>query len=319
MDTFRQITGSLLLALFSMALVIGGISLTLAESYVPAIPTPTETLAPTPVINTFPTASQMVEFFTPTLPSPSLPAPTQTIPPPTTCPPPAGWIAVRVQPGDTLAALASRYQSTSEQLLVANCLFSRNLPIGSIVYVPPYPTQTSIPCGPPFGWVRYTVQPGNTLISLSQVFGVSIAQLQFANCLPANQYSLATGQVIWVPNVATRTPRATATATLTPISIVFPTITQTASVTPSPSATNPPTNTPTSTAIQIVSPTFTSTATLASPTSPVSPTSSPTATVASPTTTPTPPPTATVASPTTPPTATVANTPFPTATLTPVP
>jgi LysM repeat protein len=280
MDTLRQIGGSLLLALFSVALVIGGISLALAESYVPVIPTPSETLALIPVIDTYTPTLQVVESFTPTTPSP-----TQTVPPPTNCPPPAGWIAVSVQPGDTLASLATRHQSTPEQLLVANCLFSSDLPTGSIVYVPSIPTQTSIPCGPPAGWIRYTVRPGNTLTGLSQAFGVSVTQLQFANCMPFNQFSLAVGQVIWVPNVATRTPRATATATLTPVSIVFPTLTQTASVTPT------PTNTFTPTATQTASPTFTPTATVASPTT------SPTATV----------------------TITLSPTPTPTATSTPVP
>lgn len=284
MDTFRQIGGSLLLAIFSVALVIGGISLALAESYVPVIPTLTETLPPTPLFQTSTaTLSTFIETAV-SLPPPT-PTPTETVPPPTNCPPPAGWVAISVQPGDTLATLAARYQSTSNQLMEANCLFSSDLPAGSILYVPPFPTQTSIPCGPPPGWIRYTVRPGNTLTGLAQAFGVSIAQLQFANCMPSNQFYLATGQVIWVPNVATRTPRATATATLTPVSIIFPSVTWTASVTPTP--TNTPTVTPT--------PTNTSTVTL----------------------------TATFASPTTPPTATVTRTPSatptPTVTLTPVP
>ena len=37
MQTLRQLGGSLLLAAFSIALVIGGISLALAESYVPVV------------------------------------------------------------------------------------------------------------------------------------------------------------------------------------------------------------------------------------------------------------------------------------------
>lgn len=263
MDTFRQIGGSLLLALFSVALVIGGISLALAESYVPIIPTPTDTQAISPVVNTFTPTSQPAASFTATLPSP-----TQTLPPPpTSCPPPAGWIAILVQPGDDLAKLASLYKSTPEQLLVANCLFSNDLPAGSVVYVPPVPTQTRVPCGPPPGWVRYTVRPGNTLTSLSLAFGVSVTQLQFANCMAANQFSLAAGQTIWVPNVATRTPRATSTATLTPISIIFPTVTWTASATPTVTDTSTPSSTPT------VTPTSTATATATE-----SPTSTPTAT-----------------------------------------
>ncbi len=258
MDTFRQIGGSLLLALFSIALVIGGISLALAESYLPVIPTATETLALIPVIDTGTATLQLLETFTPT----TTPSSTQTVPPPTNCPPPAGWVAVSVQPGDTLASLANRYQSTPEQLLLANCLFSSDLPAGSIVYVPPVPTQTSIPCGPPPGWIRYTVRPGDTLTGLAQAFRVSLTQLQLANCMAANQFALTTGQVLWVPNVATQTPRATATASLTPVSIVFPTLTWTASVTPTAS------NTPTVTATQTASPTITSTATVPSPTTP---------------------------------------------------
>ena len=277
MQTLRQIGGSILLAMFSAALVIGGISLALAESYVPVIPTPTETLAFVPIFNS-PTAQPVVVLTN------TPPIPTETFPPPTACPPPAGWIGVIVQPGETLVTLALRHQSTPEYLSAANCLFSNALPTGSIIYVPSVPTQTTVPCGPPPGWIRYTVQFGNTMSTISQAYGVSIAQLQFANCMSSNNYSLSTGQSIWVPNVATRTPRATATATLTPVSIIFPTITKTATKTST--ATNVPTITITTTATKV-------------PTS----TSTPTATV-------------TFASPTTPPTATATITSFPTSTPT---
>jgi LysM repeat protein len=253
MDTIRQIGGSLLLAMFSVALVLGGISLALAESYVPQIPTPTQILPPTSIfganVTSTETSTLAMVSFTPDTPSPS-----PTVPPPTSCPPPAGWIAVSVQPGDSLQFLASRYRVTPENLSAANCLFSSELPVGSIVYVPPVPTQTSVPCGPPPGWVRYTVQPGNTLTGLSLSFGVSVTQLQFANCMPFNQFYIATGQVIWVPNVATHTPRATATKTLTPVVIIFPTLTWTPSITPSPTKTLPPTNTPVPTATFTSSP-----------------------------------------------------------------
>jgi len=255
MQTLRQIGGSILLALFSVALVIGGISLALAESYVPDIPTPTETQAQALSFNS-PTSQPLV------LVTETFPVPSQTIAPPTSCPPPASWIPITIQPGDDLVTLALRHQSTPENLLVANCLFSTDLPTGSIIYVPSIPTKTTVPCGPPIGWIRYTVQAGNTMYSLSQAYGVSISQIQFANCMSPNQYNLATGQSIWVPNVVTRTPRATATATLTPVSIIFPTITQTATVTPT--ASNVPTSTMTATNV----PTSTATATVASPTTP---------------------------------------------------
>jgi len=260
MDTLRQLGGGLLLAAFSAALVIGGISLALAESYIPVVPTPTETQTPVPSFPS-PTSPSLI-FITETVsPSPIEtvpPTPTETVPPPTSCPPPSGWVAISVGPGENLGTLASRYHSTTQELSLANCLFSTDLPTGSILYVPSIPTNTPVPCGPPFGWIRYSVQAGNTLYSLSQAYGVSLSQLQFANCMSAKQYNLVTGQTIWVPNVVTRTPRATATATLTPVSIVFPTLTGTASVTPTatdiPTSTNVPTGTPTGTATATPSP-----------------------------------------------------------------
>lgn len=229
MQTVRQLAGSVLLAFLSLLLVAGGISLALAESYMPAAtPTATQTSAPVFVFITPTSAFPLLAAtasFTPTV--------TETLPPPpTSCLPPSGWVAIKVQPLDTLASLALQYKTTPELLSQANCLFSSDLAPGALLYVPPIPTPTTVPCGPPPGWVRYTVQAGNTLFSLSQAFGVSVSQLQRANCMPYSQTAINAGQQIWAPNVATRTP------TLTPISIIFPTLTWTASPLP------PPTETP---------------------------------------------------------------------------
>ena len=270
MNTLRQMVGGLLLAAFSAAMVIGGISLALAESYVPVVPTDTATQAAPPLFPTATPTSQALAFTTETIASaPTIsPTSTQTIAPPTSCPPPSGWVAITVQPGETLLTLAARYKTTREQLLAANCLFSDNLPVGSILYVPPVPTNTPVPCGPPPGWIRYIVQPGNTLYSLSQAYGTSLSQLQFANCMAVNQYSLVTGQTIWVPNVATRTPRATATATLTPVVIIFPSVTGIVPATSTPTAPPTSTNVPTVTIVTNVptgTPTGTATATSSPP------------------------------------------------------
>ena len=256
METLRQVAGSLALAAFSALLVIGGISLALAESYVPEIPTPTETPAFIPDINTATPTPQALIFITDTLP---LPLPSVTIPPPTNCPPPTGWIPTYVQAGETLAEIAVRHKATSDQVKTANCLFSNDVLIGSVLYVPPLPTRTSVSCGKPTGWVSYTVQAGNTMYSLSHAYGISVAQLQFANCIPSYRYSIVVGQSLWVPYIAmTRTPLATATATLTPVSIIFPTLTYTSTVTKTATATYTVTAHPTST--------FTATATLPPPT-----------------------------------------------------
>jgi len=258
MDMLRQLAGSALLAVFSLALVIGGISLAMAESYIPVVPTPTNTQALIPIVPspTFPVLQPQPSA----IPSPTV---TQTIPPPTSCPPPTGWIPITIGPGDDIVSLATRYHSTPEALLLSNCLISTDLPTGSILYVPSIPTNTPVRCGPPAGWIRYTVRPGDTMFSLSQAYGVSIEQLQLANCMSSNQYNLVVGQSLYVPNVVTRTPRATATATLTPVSIVFPTLTRTATATGTatqiPTSTNAPTITPTGTATVTSSPPPTST------------------------------------------------------------
>jgi LysM repeat protein len=276
MDTLRQLGGSILLAIFSVALVIGGISLAMAESYIPDISTPTDTQALIVIVaspSSTPIPLQSLPGTATVLPSAT---PTATVPPPTSCPPPTGWVPITVGPGDDLVALSYRYHSTPEDLLLANCLFSVDLPYGSIIYVPSVPTNTPVRCGPPVGWIQYTVRPGNTMYSLSQAYGTSISQLQLANCMSSNQYNLAAGQVIWVPNVITRTPRATATATLTPVSIVFPTLTRTATVTQTPTQEPTGTNVPTATNVPTSTATGTATAT-ASSTAPA-PTPTPTAT-----------------------------------------
>jgi uncharacterized protein len=89
------------------------------------------------------------------------------------------------------------------------------LAVAPATVVAPAPTQ--VVCGaPPASWVRYTVRSGDTLYGLSLTYGVSMAQIQTANCLQTT--TLITGQVLYVPNVPTRTlvptlPPADATPT----------------------------------------------------------------------------------------------------------
>lgn len=116
-------------------------------------------------------------------------------------------------------------------------------------------TYTIIPCGAPAGWVQYTVQPGDNLYQISLRYGLSVAQLQSANCLGTSTLIYG-GQKLWVPNVITNTPLATnividfPTATLSPTNTSTPTatVTVTSTSTPTPTATSTPSATPTSTA-----------------------------------------------------------------------
>jgi LysM repeat protein len=270
-QTLRELGGSILFATIAMGLVLGGISLALAEGFIPGISNPFQTPTQFPIPDTpSPTLQQMIEIPL------AEASPSETLAPlPTSCPPPAGWLAISVSSSDTLASLATKYQTTSALLSQANCLASDTLLPNTLLYVPPAPVQTTRPCGAPAGWIIYIVQPGNTMYSLSHAYGVTISQLQQANCMSSGQTGLNAGQQFWVPNVITRTPLASATPTLTPVSIIFPTLT--------------------------------SSLTTSVPTTSETATSVPTQTTAAPTITQSPPPTTQV--PTSPATATI--TPFP--------
>ena len=95
MRAARQLGNGLLYGLVSVLLVVGGLSLALAESYTAPSPTPTMSL---------PTVSQILTFtpLGPTALPPSTPTLTATPLPPTNCPPPAGWTSISVQPNDTV-------------------------------------------------------------------------------------------------------------------------------------------------------------------------------------------------------------------------
>lgn len=57
---------------------------------------------------------------------------------------------------------------------------------------------TTVPCSPPADWVQYTVQHGDTLETLSLMYGISIDQIRFANCLDKAS-KLESGQTIFLP------------------------------------------------------------------------------------------------------------------------
>ena len=233
MQALRQLGGGLFLGLLSVIIVVGGMSLALAEGYTPQ-PPPTLT-ATEPIFQS--TLTEVAGFASP------IPTSTETASatpiPPVNCLPPTGWVLVTTYPGDTLEILAVRYHTTPEALMAANCLISTNLLPGYGIYVPPVPTATPIPCGAPFGWVQYIVQSGDNLYRISQLFRVTVSELQQANCLGYST-TIYTGQKLWVPNVATSTPPAT------PIIIEFDTLTPVPTNTSTPTSTSEPTSTATS-------------------------------------------------------------------------
>lgn len=118
-------------------------------------------------------------------------------------------------------------------------------PTQDLILLLPSPTN----CLHPADWVWYTIQPGDTLSSISRVTGVSVSQLQQANCMGSST-QLITGQNLSVP-----------------ILPVFPTTTQTTAPSPEPftaqnTATPSPTYTPADVSTEALNPPRTPTETI---------------------------------------------------------
>ncbi|KPL76097.1 hypothetical protein ADN00_12205 [Ornatilinea apprima] len=210
MKIVQQVVAGFLVACVSLGLVIGAFSAAFAESAVFS----TATLESSPE---------------PTQPAPAyIPLPTRTPtkqPPPTltptiACLPPEGWQKYETQSGDTIEELAARFAITKEQIRAANCLISDQILPNTELYLPRVPATltpsatinpTATPgCGAPAGWITYTVRLNDNLFRIGYNFGISVQELQTANCL-GNTQIIRPGQVLYVPNVATRTPLPSAT------------------------------------------------------------------------------------------------------------
>jgi LysM repeat protein len=213
MQTLRQLGAGVIVAIFSVILVVGGIFLSLAEN-LPTAATPTLIPPTFPLSFPTPTATIIITMPSETLTETVLPSETasglltasQITLQPTSCTPPSGWIRITVSTGDTVYSLAQRYKTSAENLSAANCLTAVEVPAGFTLYVPPVPTVTVIPCGPPAGWIKnYFVQPGDTLFRIALSYNITYPQLQRANCMGSSTI-IYTGQRLWVPNIPTRTP-----------------------------------------------------------------------------------------------------------------
>lgn len=242
MQALRQMGGGVLIAIISLLLVVGGISLSLAET-TPPQPTPTplqlisiatslEQSTATPILINTNTLAAPTLTVAPVLPSATAPV---------ICNSPAGWLQIVVNANDTLYTIAERYKTTAEILGANNCLNNTIPAAGSLLYVPPVPTVTVIPCGPYSGWIKaYSVQPGDNLYRISLLYRTTVPQLQRANCM-GGSITIYTGQLLWVPNVPISTPGITVIPTFTtPTFTPLPTSTFIVTESPVPTNTNVP-------------------------------------------------------------------------------
>lgn len=118
-----------------------------------------------------------------------------------------------VQPGDTLSALARRYNTSVEAIVAANNIVNPNIiHVGQVLTIPgdgggnqpqpqPQPDPNPAPAPNPQpapGGGTYTVQPGDTLSSIARQFGTTYVELAALNNI-ANPNIIHVGQVLQVP------------------------------------------------------------------------------------------------------------------------
>ena len=108
-----------------------------------------------------------------------------------------------VQPGDTLALIASRYELTPEDIMAANNLASPDLILaGQRLILPGVILQGTPAAETPAGSItvkgHHVVQPGETLFVIANQYGISFDSLILANSLP-NPDVLEVGQILVIP------------------------------------------------------------------------------------------------------------------------
>jgi LysM repeat protein len=289
MNSLRQLSAGILTAIGSSLLVLAAISLALLEgragaaSSIQVNPTAAAEATAPATVEGAPTDGGPVGgvAISPIIP----PVASATTAPVSGCAAaPAGWFPYSVQPGDTIESLATLAGITVDDIMKVNCLIvtgllpgmTLNLPIVAPTNTmpPALPTagSTPIPCGAPRGWVMYTVQRNDTLFWMSQTLGVSVWELQNANCMGGT--IIYAGQQLWVPFIPVRIPTETVTPTptippsdtpviippteepsSTPTPTDTPTVTPTATPTETPTDTPEPSVTPTETQTDTVTPT----------------------------------------------------------------
>lgn len=120
-----------------------------------------------------------------------------------------------VQDGDTLFSLANQYGVSVQAIMEANGIADPDVQLqaGSTLLIPVETStteQTSATSGTAGEGASYTVQPGDTLATIAQRFGVTVEALVEANGL-ADPGLLSVGQVLTLPEGADASAGASTT------------------------------------------------------------------------------------------------------------
>lgn len=130
----------------------------------------------------------------PQITNPNLIYPGQAVAIPDGSIPPTGGNVYTIRAGDTLFSIARRFGVTLTALLAANPQITdpNRIASGEQITIP----DSTIP---PTGGNVYTVQPGDTLYGIAQLYGTTVAQLLILNPQITNQNLIFPGQMIQLP------------------------------------------------------------------------------------------------------------------------
>ena len=189
------ILGGLTLVILTTAVLLG-LNLSRKTS---VVPTATATITTTPPITRSPTV-------TPSPPITPSPFPTATPIPPE---------AYTIQAGDTLLSIAYKFDMTVPELKAFNYLEDDTIVVGQALLIPPPtptpgPTPTWDPAQPTPTYAPYllhTVKRGDTLSTIAEKYNVSLADIRWANDIPADSTTLQVEQLLQIPQY-TPTPEA---------------------------------------------------------------------------------------------------------------
>jgi LysM repeat protein len=134
---------------------------------------------------------EVLDVQTPTASAPARETSTPT-PEPT---PTRAIFQYTVQAGDTLSAIARRFNVSPQQLRELNNLVDDNIFAGQVLRVPEgEPTPTPEP-------FRHIVQPGETLFGIAMEYGVNVNVLAEVNAI-LDRDNLPVGKALLIPGVA---------------------------------------------------------------------------------------------------------------------
>ena len=167
---------------------------------------------------------------TPTRTSTATPTSTPTRTPTSTpTPTPIPPLVHQVQEGETLIAIAVEYGTAVEAILALNPEVDPELiQVGQLLLIPaqqptPGPTSTpepGVPTPTPPDYVVHVVVPGDTLSSIAELYGISVALIRSANDLPLDDDTIRPNQSLVIPMgtpVPSPTPTVDPNATPTPV------------------------------------------------------------------------------------------------------